>query len=142
MSLFSRRPIFGYDHETIGAQPMHEFVLLVPFLLPGRDRRWQSGVDHYFDQFPPCVWPRQKFAKFQPIQTTARGSNRTPNVRFIHEDQHSRVLVAFGILFSSLHLFASFEYFSLSQAITARRNLFAKLASFFASASVTCPIMS
>src|SRR5207249_10119104 len=142
MSLFGRRAIFGYDHETIGAQPIHEFVLLVPLLLPGRDRRWQSGVDHHLDQFPPCVWSGQKFAKFQPIQTTAGGSNRTPDVRFIHEDQYSRVLVVFGILFSSLHVFASFEYFSLSQAITARRNFFVKSASFFASVSVTCPIAS
>ena len=90
---------------------MHEFVFLVPLLLPDRDRWRQSGVDHHLDQLTACVWARQKFAELQPVQTAPRGPNRTADVRFIYKDQHSRALVIFGILFSSLHVFASFGCF-------------------------------
>ena len=88
---------------------MHELILLVPLLLPDRDRWRQACVYHHLDQFPPRAWARQKFAKFQPIQTASRGPDRAADVRFVHKDQRSRAFVTVGILFLSLHLFASFE---------------------------------
>src|SRR6266480_2031065 len=118
---------------------MHELVLLVPLLLPDRDRGRQPSVDHHLDQLPPGAWASQKFAKFQPIQAASRGPDRAADVRFIHKDQHSRA-VTFGI-FLSLHV-VEFRLFSLSQAITALRKLFAKSVSSFASVLVTCPIAS
>src|SRR5439155_13347374 len=138
-AFFGGRPIFGHDHESIGTQPMHELVLLVPLLLPERDRGRQPSVDYHLDQFPPCAWARQKLAQFQPIQTAPRRAHRAADVRFIDKNQHSRA-VTFGI-FLSLHVF-EFRLFSLSQAITALRRHFANSASSFASALVTCLIAS
>src|SRR5438445_12996343 len=49
MSFFGGRSILGHDHETVGAQPMHELVLLVPLLLPDRDGGPQPGRNHHLD---------------------------------------------------------------------------------------------
>src|SRR5206468_12306693 len=86
-ALFGGRPVFGYHHESVRAQPMHELVLPIALFLPDRDGRWESGIDHYFDQLPSRVRPREKVTKLQPIQTAPCCPHRTADVRFVDKDQ-------------------------------------------------------
>ena len=44
MTFFGGRAIFGHHHESIGTQPVHEFVFPVPLLLPRRNGGRQSGM--------------------------------------------------------------------------------------------------
>src|SRR5207249_11749551 len=80
MALFSWRPIFGHDHEPVRTQPMDELVLLVPLLLPDRDCRRQSRINHHLDQLSSCVWSSQKLPELDPIKTASDRSHGTPNV--------------------------------------------------------------
>src|SRR5262249_152966 len=88
-AFFGGRPVFGYDHESIGAQPLHELVLLFPLFLPDRDGRWKSGIDHHLDQAPSCIWPREEVTELQPVETAPGRTPGTADVRFIHQPQQS-----------------------------------------------------
>ena len=63
MTFFSGRPIFGHDQESVGAEPMDELVFLVAFVLPHRNGRRQSGINHHLDQIAFSVGPGQKIAE-------------------------------------------------------------------------------
>src|SRR6266496_3813329 len=54
-SFLSWRPIFGHNHESVGAQPLHELIFLVAFFLPDRHRGRKSGINHHLDQLPSGV---------------------------------------------------------------------------------------
>jgi len=69
---------------------MDELVFLVPFLLPRRDGRRQSRIDHHFDQIASSVWPGQKIAELQPIKPASRSPHRTTDIGLIYKDQHFR----------------------------------------------------
>src|SRR4030095_13944141 len=76
-ALFGRRTVFGYDHESVGAQPLDELVLFVSLFLPDWNRRGKPGIDHHLDQVTCCIWPGQKITELQPIQTAPRRPHRT-----------------------------------------------------------------
>src|ERR1700704_5916456 len=100
MTFFGGRPIFGHDHESIGAQPMHELVLLIPLLLPDWNGGRKTGINHHLDQVASCAWAGQEIAELQPIETAPGRPHRAADIRFIYEHKHSRTRATFGISFS------------------------------------------
>src|SRR5437016_13170282 len=66
----SGRPVFGHNHEAVGAQPLHKFILLVAFFLPDWHRGWKSGINNHLDQPPSGARTGQKFTQLYPIKAT------------------------------------------------------------------------
>jgi hypothetical protein len=60
MTFLGGRPIFGHDHESVGAQPMDELVFPIPFVLPAWNGGRQSGIDHHLDEIASGVRSGQK----------------------------------------------------------------------------------
>jgi len=62
-TFFGGCAILSHHHESVRAEPMHKLVFPVPFLLPSRNGRRQSGIDDHLDKITSSVWPAQEIPK-------------------------------------------------------------------------------